>query len=206
METLVEFIAKHPSAAVIVVALLLACVFASLLFSSFKTRTESMEKNLEKTIDKFETISERNQIKMVDMRDALNLHKDDMGKATKAIAGEFLMIKEKIFELRQDLSIEIDKVKSLAKDTQRSLELANTTSNIAIESLNEKLGRVIIIEKDIQTHSSQIVTLQEGVGSTKSTLSTHGRVFSSVAQALAQNKTRLEAIEKELKKGRNGIS
>lgn len=201
MEGLITFIAQNPSSALIVIALGLACLFAYLLFQNFKTQIGEAKTTAEKFTDKMDGIKESLEAKLQSTNLLLNSHREDMGKATKAINGDMLVMKEKVFELKQDLILEIAKVQGNTQETGRALELARETSKLAIDNLNEKLGRVILIEKNIEIYGAQITKLQEGVGQNSAEYAKSKQWFVSIAQALKAHKEQLEAIKRDQKKG-----
>lgn len=201
MEGLITFVAQNPSSFLIVVSLALACLFAYLLFQNFKTQITKASNAAEMFTDKMDMIKVSLENKLQATNLLLNSHREDMGKATKAINGDMLAIKEKVFELKQDLILEIEKTKHLSQETGRNLELARETSKLAIDSLNEKLGRVILIEKSLETYGSQITKLQEGVGRGVTDQARNDQWFSSIAQALKAHKAQLEELKRDQKKG-----
>lgn len=201
MEGLITFVAQNPSSFLIVVSLALACLFAYLLFQNFKTQITKASDAAESFTDKMDMIKASLENKLQATNLLLNSHREDMGKATKAINGDMLAIKEKVFELKQDLILEIEKTKHLSQETGRNLELARETSKLAIDSLNEKLGRVILIEKSLETYGSQITKLQEGVGRGVTDQARNDQWFSSIAQALKTHKAQLEELRTAQKKG-----
>lgn len=201
MEGLITFVAQNPSSFLIVVSLALACLFAYLLFQNFKTQITKASEAAESFTDKMDAIKISLENKLQATNLLLNSHREDMGKATKAINGDMLLMKEKVFELKQDLISEIEKTKYLSQETGRNLELARETSKLAIDSLNEKLGRVILIEKSLETYGSQITKLQEGVGRGVTDQARNDQWFSSVAQALKAHKAQLEELKRGQKKG-----
>lgn len=199
MEGLITFIAQNPSAAVIVVAIALACLFAYLLFGSFKSQVTDMKKHHDTFGDRFEFIKAAFDRELSATRAALLSHREDMGKATKAITGDLLKVSERVFELKQEMTRELLNLRALATDTGRNLELANQVSKLAIENLNEKLGRVILIEKTIETYGAQITKLQEGNGKAATDLARHHQWFASIGEALKAQKIQLEKIERDFK-------
>lgn len=199
MEELITFIAQNPSAALIVIAMALACLFAFLLFGSFKTQVSEMKSSNTSFGDRMEELKEDINRKFNETRLELSRHRDDMGKATKSIQGDLLKTAERIFELKQDMTREVLNLRALSTDTARSLEVANQTSKIALENLNEKLGRVILIEKTIEVYNAQITKLQEGVGGTRTDLHKHSQWFTSIATALKMQKEQLQKLETDFR-------
>lgn len=206
MEELFKIISEHPASAVNVVALFLAGLFAKLLFGSFTKRLTKNEHHMEQANTRYEISSSEIKSYVKQLETTIATHKDDMGRAAKAINGDMLKMRERLFEIRQELVAEIDKFKSNIKASTDNLLMAQEITKITIKNYEEKLGRVILIEKDVETHKSQITALQEGVGSTKSTLSNNDRRFENIAVALEKHKKSIEALDKKTKKDPNGVS
>lgn len=175
MIEIATFIATNPSAAVSLIAVLLACLMGYLLYSQWEKRTTQSEEVLTGAETRFNYQSKAIEKKLQETRDDLNVHREDMGKATKAISGDMLKIKEKIFELKSDITDQVDQIRKHSNEIQHSLVLANETTKLAMDNLNEKIGRVVALEKqlevakaDITKHRAWIQTIGENLKIIKS--------------------------------------
>jgi chromosome segregation ATPase len=192
-------IVSNPSAALTLLSVLIACGMGYALYSMWLKRTVEMNQRWEEAETRFTIRSASIETSLSDTRKDLALHREDMGKASKAIAGEMLKTKEKIFELKQEISSQVDEIRRFSAEVHRSMVLANETAKVAIENLNEKIGRVIVIEDKMATMESLITKLNVHSGENKTEIIKHRSWFEQVAKNLATQKDRLENLEKNLK-------
>lgn len=200
MEALTQAITQNPQTALSVVAVFCALFFAWLLFSSFKKRVETFESAVEDAGAKINFAQNGFDIKFNELKTALFHHSSDMGKATKAIQGDFLKMKEQILNLKQELITEVEKVKSLSNETTSSLKLANELTKLSIEGMNEKLGKIIVIEKEINVLKGQVPKFQESIGQTRTEVIKYTSQIGSLAKHLQDTRTKLNSLELEIKK------
>lgn len=194
MEAIIQAIAQNPSNAIVVVALALACLFAYLLFMAFKEQVSDLKNSNQGFATKLDGHVET-------MNEKINDHKEAMGLANKALKGDLLIIQEKTLNLKESFMRQIEGLKNLARDTQVSTELANQTAEMAIKSLEQKLGRVILIEKTLEIYGSQLEKLQTRVGEFGTKQIKNDEWFSSISFALKAHKDQLSKLESMSKKG-----
>lgn len=195
---LVKLILENPLQVVTIVALLLVGFLVIELYRAFKNR-------LGKSDEDFTENSKLIRVDLKETRHELRAVRDSLGKATKALQGEMLTVKENLFQLKTELVTEINNVKSLSTQTAHALTLANETARVSMEALNEKYGKIIHIEKLLDTHSNQITKLQESGGGHATTLAKHNGWFGDVARSLKLNKEKLDSLIAEQAKAKNEI-
>lgn len=200
MEWLFDLLFKNPMQAIAVVAIICACWFAKELFNKFKEEVRELKKSGGEVHQQM--IAHRNAVakSFQQYREMLDEHKGDMGKATKAIQGDLLRAGERVFELKQEMTRELINLKAMAVDTESNMKLANEVSKLAIENLNEKLGRVILIEKSLDIYGAQIAKLQEGTGKHTIDISKHQQWFATIGEALKAQKTQLQKLEADFRR------
>lgn len=201
MEYVLGLVFNNPMQAMTVIAILLACFFARELFKKFKEEVSDLKKTADNSGRQLLSHQKITTAQFQDHKKMLDEHKDDMGKFTKAVSGELLKTSERLFELKQEMIRELLQLKAMSTDTERNMVLANEVSKLAIESLNEKLGRVILIEKSLETYGAQITKMQTGIGEQASHQARNTQWFSSIAQALKAQKDQLQKLESDFKKG-----
>lgn len=199
MLEIANFIASNPQSAVSFLAVILACFMGFLLYRQWEKRSSQMEESFQVTETKFEIRSNSLEKAFSETRAEIHAHREDMGKATKAISGDMLKVKEKIFEMKSELADQVEDLRKFSSEIHRSMILAQETAKIAIDNLNEKLGRVIVIENKMQTFESYLTKLQESNGETKTELLKHRGWFGELAKSLKDQKSKLEALERESK-------
>lgn len=200
MEAIAEAITQNPQTALTLIAVLCALGFAWLLFSSFKARVDKFETAVDDAGSRINFAQNAFDLKFNELKMALFHHSSDMGKATKAVQGDFLKMKEQILNLKQELISEVEKVKSLSIETTSSLKLANEITKLSIEGMNEKLGKIIVIEKEIDILKGQVPKFQEGLGQTRTEVVKYTSQIGSLAKHLQDTRTKLNSLELEIKK------
>ncbi len=200
IEWIFETLFKNPMQAALVVAILIACWLARELFKNFKSEVLDLKKSAGEVGQQMYAHRNATSKQFLEHKAMLDAHKDDMGKFTKAVQGELLKTTERLFELKQEMTRELLNLRAMATDTERNMKLANEVSKLAIESLNEKLGRVILIEKTIETYGAQITKLQEGNGQASADIGKHQQWFASIGEALKFQKAQLQKLEADFRK------
>lgn len=132
------------SAQTIVNIVLIAVCFwlLKIIYTMFSKRIESNETKMS------EFFSEMSG-EMKKTRDQVEQHSSNLGKATKAISGDFLKMRESIFNVQQDFFKEATDLKKSLSDTRSDLLMINQKNQYITEKLNEKNGKIIVIEKNI---------------------------------------------------------
>lgn len=204
IEWLFETLFKNPMQAALIVAILVACFFARELFKKFKDEVFDLKKSAGEV--GHQMVAHRSAVskQFLEHKAMFDAHKDDMGRFTKAVQGEMLKTSEKLLELKQEMVRELLNLRAMATDTERNMTLANEVSKLAIQNLNEKLGRVILIEKTLDAYGSQLSKLQETAGQHTIDLHKQQQWFGSIAEALKHQKTQLQKLESDFKNGKKG--
>lgn len=126
-------------------------------------------------------------------------HSENMGNATKAINGDMLSTKEKLFELRTTIHEEIDALKVVYAQMQTQLELALQTVEKAIDELKGKFLTINETKKAVTMFQSKIIHLEENTGKTSIRVSKFEERLGHIEKA--QQKFNTAAFkEKEIKK------
>lgn len=200
MLEIATFIVSNPNAAVSFLAVLLAAFLGYLLYRQWEKRSTKLEENFSSAEARFTIQSKSMENYLAETRRDLTSHRDDLGKASKAIAGDMLKVNERIFDLKQEISNQVGELRKFTSEIHRTMVLAHDTSKIAIESLNEKLGRIIIIENKIATFEQLITKVQHNGGQNTTDILKHRAWFADVGKTLAAQKTRLETLEQQTKR------
>lgn len=129
---------------VILIGILLVIVFflSKALLKSF---TDKMDENTATTA----IWSKQVQDQLVKVTSDLDDHKDSMGKATKAINGDFLKMRESIIEVRNDFFKDSISLKKELSDTRADLLMIGQKTQFAADALNEKNGKIIMVENNM---------------------------------------------------------
>ena len=169
----------------------------------------SAKKRLEKDFQRFESklgIYERSiEHHASETRKALATHSDHMGKATKAINGDVLKIKENIFELKRELIVKVDEAHSQVASIEREAKAIAHALQLTTEQFEVKFGRVIEFKKEIELAHGKIIRLEETSGTFKIDLIKHKEWFGQVAKSLQVHKSELDALRAAQKKGSNEV-
>ncbi len=112
-----------------------------------------------------------------DTRTHLAMHSDSMGKATKAINGDMLKIRENLFEVKQELFDKIEKTKTDSSE------------------LDQKIGRVIELKKDISMAHGKIIHLEENTGILKVDISEQKKNIRNLGQIIKLTRDDLENLK-----------
>lgn len=204
MEWFLGLIFNNPMQAVTVAALVISFFLSRELFKKFKEEVKDLKDAAHGVGGQLTAHRTATSKQFIEHKAMLDAHKDDMGKFTKAVQGELLKTSERLFELKQEMMRELLNLRAMASDTERNMTLANEVSKLAIQNLNEKLGRVILIEKTLDAYGSQLSKLQETAGQHTIDLHKQQQWFGSIAEALKHQKTQLQKLESDFKNGKKG--
>ena len=80
---------------------------------------------------------------MLETRKEMQTHSENMGKATKAINGDMLQIRENIFLLKQDVMDKIEVLKGFTAELQRRNETLAHQLNLTTDKFEEKFGKIL---------------------------------------------------------------
>jgi len=185
---------SDPLKAVIVILLCVVVWFIQEDFSRRKKQFESFEAKLEYWEETF-------QKKLSETRTALRLHSEDLGKATKAVNGDMIQIKEHIFSLKETLIDQIEFLKSESAKLERQLILSVQKHELASEKFEQKLESVKNIKSELEETKGKIILIDTETKQAKVMLERHHEYFQKTAKALKAQKDELDAIKK---KGGNG--
>lgn len=208
MEELVPFVIgllKSDPVKAVVVVLLFLCVA---LFLELKKRFTHDLTRFEKTLGTFTTKmgywEERISMHTAETGKSLLRHSEDMGKATKAINGDFLKIHEAFLAMKQQTIDEIEKLKSFSATLERQFLLIAQKCDLSVDAINEKFGRIIEIKKNLETLNGKVILIEENVGKQSTRMAKHEEHFTTVGNTLANHKSALEQIQSEIKKAKRG--
>lgn len=170
-----------------------AVFLASYFIVADRKRRESDFKSFEGKLSVWEKSTHDN---MSSTRSALSKHSEDMGKATKAISGDMLQIKESIFELRQGLLTKIEELREFASKLERDTRSVAQSFDITVEKFDERFGRVIQLREEINIAHGKIIQLEEKTGQFHVNIAKSDKRFQQIASALALQKTEIEKLQK----------
>lgn len=205
MEGLITFVVEHPGSAVTVVALSLACLFGWLLFGSFKKQVEDIQKYHDNFGDRFELMKSSVERDLSITRTALTNHREDMGKATKAINGDMLKIKENIFELKRELLVKVDEAQLQVANLEREARALAHVLELTTEKFEAKFGKIIQFKEELAAAHGKIIRLEESQGAFKIDIVKHQQWFGEVGKALKAQKAELDALRAAQKKGSHEV-
>lgn len=198
MMELVLFLTQNPQLIVTVVALLLSCFLIWMMYRQWAKRTEQSEVKYAEAAGKFDGRAASIEANIDVLSKQISDHREAMGMATKAISGEMLKTKEQLFEMRKGLTEEVEKIKAFTAEVHRNMILANEVSKIAIESLNDKLGRVIMLEKNVNEMKDNFGKVKTANDETNAELVRQKQWFKQVGEALNVQKKALNSIREDL--------
>ncbi len=204
MEWFLGLIFNNPMQAVTVAAIVISFFLARELFGKFKEEVKDLKEVAQGVGGQLTAHRTATSKQFLEHKAMLDAHKEDMGKFTKAVQGELLKTSERLFELKQEMMRELLNLRAMATDTERNMTLANEVSKLAIQNLNEKLGRVILIEKTLDVYDGQLSKLQETTGQHSIDLHKQQQWYGSVAEALKLQKAQLQKLESDFRNGKKG--
>lgn len=190
---------NNPSSVLTILALLVAGFLGWLIYLIAKNQIKDLKKAVENTSVHMTSAQNSFSNRFSEVTRSLNTHSSDMGKMTKAVQGDFLKMQEKLFNLRQELVQEIDKVKSLSNETTSALKLANEITKLSIEGMNEKLGKIIVIEKEIEIFKGQFPKMQEGIGQARLEVTKNTSQIATLTTLLQDTRTKLGQLQTQIK-------
>lgn len=190
MDKIAEIVLADPIKAVAVIAVALVLYFIKrdyqdreVQFKGFEDRLKSWDKSI--------------YSHMRETRDTLIRHSDDMGKATKAVNGDMLKIKETVYELKHDVHEELISTKNLLAAVQRDTDMMTTRLEYAIKTFDDKYGRVIDFKRDLDLMIGKVTKLEESTGELQIKNIKHQENMSQVAQALNVQQSQIEQLKRK---------
>ena len=169
----------------LVIAIYLVVYFKKHLFKRF----EGFEANMS-------TWSNSIEFHMKETRTALSSHTDSMGKATKAINGDMLKIRENVFELKQEIIIKIEDLKTFTSQLLRDTEILAHHLELTTQKFDDKFGRIIEFRETLNHLHGQVTQLDELTGKFKIMHAGHLRNISDISKVLKNQKEEIETIKK----------
>lgn len=139
---------------------------------------------------------------MRETRYALNEHQESMGKASKAINGDMLRIRESVFELKQDINTQIESLKVWAGELERGVEKNAHQVGMAIEAFDEKIAFVVRLQNQIADIHGKIILIEKDAATQRWTVEKHNEHFERVAKLLKHHKAEIDRLKSG---GRNGV-
>jgi hypothetical protein len=104
-------------------------------------------------------------------------HSDDMGKATKAINGDMLMIQEKVFGLRQDFVQKSSELAIFGRELeQKTIALAHVFE-ANVEKFDAKLAHIINLRKELATLTGKVEQVETATGQFRITMGNVGKIL-----------------------------
>lgn len=198
MEAIISMFVTDPLKAIAVCAVFLATYFII-----------AAKKRLEKDFQGFEnklSVYERSiEFHASETRKALAVHSDHMGRATKAINGDMLKIKENIFELKRELIQKVDEARAQVASIEREAKAIAHALQLTTEQFEVKFGRIIEFKKELETTHGKIIRLEEASGTFKIDIIKHREWFGQVGQTLKAQKAELDALRAAQKKGSHEV-
>lgn len=198
MTEAVLFLSQNPNLIVTVVALFASCGFGYLLFKNWVKRAEESEVRHAKAVEGFDGRASSLEIKMTALSMLISDHREAMGLATTSLSDEIRNSKETFYEMRRELSKEVEKIRTFTAEVHRTMVLASETGKIAIDNLNEKIGRVITLEKNVEALREEYGKVRVIGDENRADITKQGMWFKQVATALKEQKTSLIAIREQL--------
>lgn len=195
---------SDPMKAVVVMLMLLCgAMFLELKrrFSKDITRFETNLSDFTKKLNAWET-----EIRIHTKQTGTYLlkHSDDMGKATKAINGDFLKVHESFLNMKENVISEIEKLKTFAAALERQFLLIAQKCDLTVESIEAKFGRIIEIKKDLQILNGKVLLIEENNGKNTIRVAKHDEHLGNIAKTLTETKTTLQNLQFEIHKSKKG--
>jgi predicted nucleic acid-binding Zn-ribbon protein len=181
MKEFFELLLNNPEKAVI----LALAVIASGLFLHVKNQFVGQLKGFTTKMDLWESSL---KLHMGETDRSLKTHSEDMGKATKAINGDMLKIKEEVFELRKTISLDIEMLKSFISEVERNLLKTSENSKIVIQSLAR-------MRSELNTINSKLITIDTEKGKTEVRIAKIQDTLGLASKVIKQNRDDLEKLK-----------
>jgi len=143
-----------------------------------------------------------NESKQLSLTRSLNTHSENMGKATKAINGDMLAIKNSIFSLKKELNDELQKVQNQSSEIARGFETLATRFELASEAFDQRYGRLINLELRTQNNEGKILLIEKQNGNFALSTSKNRTEISANKEKLdrvIENLRQLRADKRKLK-------
>lgn len=198
MEAIISMFVTDPLKAIAVCAVFLA----TYLIISAKKRLEKDFQGFENKLSVYERSIE---FHASETRKALATHSDHMGRATKAINGDMLKIKENIFELKRELIQKVDEARAQVASIEREAKAIAHALQLTTEQFEVKFGRIIEFKKELETAHGKIIRLEEASGTFKIDIVKHREWFGQVGQTLKAHKAELDQLRAAQKKGSHEV-
>lgn len=137
---------------------------------------------------------------MSDTRKAMATHSEDLGKATKAVNGDMLEIKESVFDLKKELLDRGQELRDLVSKVQHEVKLQAVGVNALAERFEAKYGGIIELRGDLEQAFGRIVqiedTQQASQRQTRQELLRHTDLFRKAAKSLNIHATEIQKLKK----------
>lgn len=133
-------------------------VIAGGLLSFFKDRLQKDFENFEKQMEVWTKSMGQH---MRETRTSLDTHKEAMGKATKAINGDMLSIKENIFSLKTEVVSSVENLKVWTAKLERGVEKNAHQVEMVTQKFDEKIASVVRVQEQINELFGKVTVLGE---------------------------------------------
>lgn len=193
MEAIITMFATDPLKAIAVCAVFLA----TYLIIAAKKRLENDFKGFETKLSVYERSIE---FHASETRKALAVHSDHMGRATKAINGDMLKIKENIFELKRELIQKVDEARTQVASIEREAKAIAHALQLTTEQFEVKFGRIVEFKKELEIAHGKIIRLEEASGSFKIDIVKHQEWFGRIGQTLKAQKAEIDELRTRTQK------
>lgn len=132
---------------------------------------------------------------------SLRTHSDDLGKATKAVNGDMLKIREQFFELKTELIDKIEEQRHFASHLERHAQALAQTMDLTIEKFEEKFGRLIHFKKELELAHGKIIKIEEANGkATVDIANVHRWIKETVNPVLQKHREEIEKLKTQTRK------
>jgi chromosome segregation ATPase len=198
VEQIISLFVDDPMKAIAVCSVFLASFLAVALYKRLKKDFQGFESKM----DRYETAIEHHA---TETKKALATHSENMGRATKAINGDMLKIKESVFELKRELVLKLDEARAHVAHLERQTLAMSQALLLTTEKFDEKFGRIIEFKKEIETLHGKVLRLEESSGSIRIDIVKHTEWFGQIAKTLKAQKAELDELRPMRKKGPNEV-
>ena len=183
MDEIIKIFVEDPLKGLLIAAITLLIYF-------IKKEAKSREKQIKDQAEAVNAIQKDYTEKATDLQEA-------MGKATKAINGDTLRVREELFNLRQEIIKEVESVKNHASELSRRTEALVHNLNMTTERFDDKFGRLIELKEKVDYSYGRVVHIEASVGEQAIALKKHKEQIAKIARILEAQ--RLRELDKEKK-------
>jgi hypothetical protein len=185
MEKLLSAISQDPRHAVFILSILLA----GYLLKIFLDRLRQDFNRFENKMAKWEISMAEH---MTNTQMGLATHSADMGKATKAINGDMLRIKDNLFELKQGLLDKIQSVRDFTNNLEQEFRAVAINMKATTDRFEDRFGGTVELKQELDDAYTRITVLESDVKLLRERGDKHTEWFEKVARSLDKHQTALK--------------